>query len=138
LWLPTGNPATLDIEISRHDNGFSLQDRSYVTLDGLTIEFVNKSAIHQRNWITEKSYNNTVRNAVLRYANWGVFVNQEWRAGSPPGNLTDGFTLEDSTIAYIDTHAIRLIDQWITARQPIPSLAPGLQTSSSVTTKFTT
>jgi hypothetical protein len=113
LWPPTpDNPAALNIEISRHDDGFSLQDRSYIILDGLTIEFFNGSAVHQRNWITEKSYNNTVRNAVLRYANWGVFVNQEWRVGSPPGNLTDGFTLENSTIAYIDTHAIRLIDQW--------------------------
>ncbi len=25
------------------------------------------------------------RNAVLRYANWGVFINQEWRIGAPPG-----------------------------------------------------
>ncbi len=113
LWPPApGNPATQNIEISRRDNGFSLQNRSYTTLDGLGIELVNGSAVYQANWTTHKSYHNTVRNATLRYANWGVYIEQSVRADSPPANVIDGFTLEDSEVAYADTHGIRLIDWW--------------------------
>ena len=53
-----------------------------------------------------------MRNVTLRYANWGVFVEQSVRADAPRGNVIDGFTLEDSEIAYMDTLAIRLIDWW--------------------------
>lgn len=113
VWPPTpGNPAEQNIEISRRENGFSLQNRSYTTLDGLTIELVNGSAVYQANWTTHKSYHNTVRNAALRYANWGVYIEQSVRADSPPANVIDGFTLEDSEVAYADTHGIRLIDWW--------------------------
>jgi hypothetical protein len=119
LWPPTaGNPATMDIEISRRDNGFSFRNRSYITLDGLTVEFVNDSAIYQGNWSTHKSIDNTVRNAVLRYANWGVFVEQSVRADAPSGNVIDGFTLEGSEIAHMDTLAIRLIDWWENGADP--------------------
>ena len=52
-----------------------------------------------------------MRNSVLRYANWGVFIH-EWRIDTPTESFTDGFTLENSTIAYMDTQAIRLLDQW--------------------------
>ena len=113
LWPPTpANPATLNIEISRRTNGFSLRDRSYTILDGLTIELLNGSAIYLANWETHKAYHDIVRNATLRYANWGVYLEQSVRATAPPGNMIDGFTLEDSEIAYIDTFAIRLIDWW--------------------------
>jgi len=119
LWPPTpGNPATLNIEISRRDNGFDLHNRSYVTLDGLTIEFVNGSAVYQGNWTNQKSYHNTVRNTTLRYANWGVYVEQDVSASAPPGNVTDGFTLEDSEIAYMDTLAMRLTDWWENGAAP--------------------
>jgi hypothetical protein len=113
LWPPTpGNPATMNIEISRRDKGFNLQNRSYTTLDGLTIEFLDGSAVYQGNWTSQKSYHNTVRHATLRYANWGVYIEQDVSADSPASNVTDGFTLEDSEIAYMDTYAIRLIDWW--------------------------
>ncbi|MDY7075399.1 MAG: right-handed parallel beta-helix repeat-containing protein [Chloroflexota bacterium] len=113
LWPPTpGNPATKNIEISRRDNGFNLRNRSYTTLDGLTIEFLNGSAIYLANWSTHKSYDDIVRYATLRYANRGVHIEQSVRADAPAGNVIDGFTLEDSEIAYVDTHAIRLIDWW--------------------------
>ena len=113
LWppIPT-NPATLNIEISRRTNGFSLRDRSYTVLDGLTIEMLNGSAIRLANWETHKAYGNVVRNATLRYANWGLYIEQSVRATSPPENVIDGFILEDSEIAHIDTFAIRLIDWW--------------------------
>ena len=113
LWPPTpANPATLDIEISRRTNGFSLRDRSYTVLDGLTVELLNGSAIYLANWETHKAYKDIVRNATLRYANWGLYIEQSVRAAAPPENIIDGFTLEDSEIAYIDTFAIRLIDWW--------------------------
>jgi hypothetical protein len=113
LWPPAaGNPASQSIEISRRDNGFDLRGRSYITLDGLTVEYLDGSAIYQRNWTTHKSYDNTLRNLTLRYANWGVDVEQSVRADSPPANIIDGLTVEDSEIAYMDTVAIRLIDWW--------------------------
>lgn len=119
LWpRMAGNPGTMDIEISQRDNGFSLQNRSYITLDGLTIEFLDGSAIYLANWSTHKAYQDTVRNATLRYANWGVFVGQSVRADASPGNIIDGLTVEDSEIAHIDTLAIRLIDWWENGADP--------------------
>jgi hypothetical protein len=113
LWPPApGDPGSQNIEISRRDNGFSLRNRSYITLDGLTIEFLDGSAIYLANWETHKAYGDIVRNVTLRYANWGVYVEQSVRATSPPENVIDGFTLEDSEIAYMDSLAIRLIDWW--------------------------
>ena len=113
LWPPTpANPATLPIEISRRDHGFILRNRSYIILDGLTIEFLNGSAVHLSNWDSHKAYGDIVRNATLRYANWGVYLEQSVRATAPAGNAIDGFTLEDSEIAYMDTYAIRLVDWW--------------------------
>lgn len=113
LWPPTpANPATLNIEISRRDHGFILQNRSYIILDGLTVEFLNGSAVYLANWTEHKAYGDVVRNATLRYANYGVYLLQSVSASAPPGNAIDGFTLEDSEIAYIDTHAIRLTDWW--------------------------
>ena len=113
-----GNPATLNIEISRRDNGFSLKNRSYITLNGLTIEILNGSAVYQVNWETDKSYGNILRNLTLRYANLGVSIEQSVAADAPPGNVIDGFTVEDSEIAYMDSLGIRLIDWWEDGANP--------------------
>jgi hypothetical protein len=119
LWPPSaGNPATMMFEISRRDHGFNFQNRSYITLDGLTIELLDKSAVHHYNNSNEKAYGNTVRNTTLRYANWGVYLEQSIRAAESPANITDGFTLENSEIAYMDTFAIRLIDWWDNSAAP--------------------
>jgi hypothetical protein len=119
LWpLTAANPGTMEIEISRRDNGFNLRNRSHVILDGLTIEFVDGSAVYQANWETHKSYGNTISNATLRYANWGVYIEQSVSADAPPGNVIDGFTLENSEVAYIDSLAIRLIDWWEDGADP--------------------
>ena len=46
LWPPApGYPATLNIEISRRDAGVNLENRSYITLDGLAIELLNGNAV---------------------------------------------------------------------------------------------
>jgi hypothetical protein len=119
LWpLTPANPASLNIEISRRENGFKLQNRSYTTLDGLTIELFNGTAVYQINWLGHKSYHNTVRNVTLRYANWGLWVEQSVATGEPLANVVDGFTLEDSEIAYIDTLGIRLSDWWEDGANP--------------------
>jgi hypothetical protein len=77
LWPRTaGNPATQSIEISRRDHGFKLKNRSYTTLDGLTIEILDGAAVYLADWEQEHAYDDIVRNVTLRYANWGVYVEQ--------------------------------------------------------------
>ncbi|HPH96904.1 MAG TPA: right-handed parallel beta-helix repeat-containing protein [Anaerolineaceae bacterium] len=110
--LTPGNPASQNIEISRRDHGFKLTNRSYTTLNGLRIELVNSSAIYQANWTKHKSYHNTVKNMLLQYANYGLYIEQDVSASESPANVIDGFTFEDSEIAYIDSQGIRLIDWW--------------------------
>jgi hypothetical protein len=119
LWPRTpGDPASKHIEISWRQNGFSLRNRSYITLDALMIEFLNGSAIYQANWETHKSYGNTLRDLTLRYANWGVYIEQSVSADAPLDNVIDGFTLEGSEIANMDSLAIRLIDWWEDGANP--------------------
>lgn len=119
LWpLTPGDPAAQNVEISRRDHGFTLSRRSYTTLDGLALEFLNHSAVYQANWHEYKSYHNMVRNVTARYANYGLWVEQSVEADSPPGNITDGFTLENSEIGYMDTYAIRLTDWWEDGADP--------------------
>ncbi len=119
LWPRTpGDPATMNIEISRRQNGFSLRNRSYITLDGMAMEFFNGSAVYQSNWETHKSYGNQLHNLVLRYANWGVYIEQSVAAGVSPGSVIDGFTVVDSEIAYMDSLAIRLMDWWEDGANP--------------------
>ncbi len=113
LWPPQpANPSTLNIEISRLENGFNLQNRSYVTLDGLGIELFNGSAIWQRNGESEHSYGNQVRHGRLRYANLGINLSQAVRADGSPAAITRDFGLEQSEIAHMDTMAMRLTDWW--------------------------
>lgn len=111
LWPPVpGNPATLNIEISRHNIGFELSDRSYITLDGLTMEFFDDNAVHQSQSCPGcGSYHNTVRNATLRYANVGIRLGQ---GVEDAASITDGFTLENSEIAQMDSNAIHLNYWW--------------------------
>jgi hypothetical protein len=127
LWPRTaGDPATTGIEISRREDGFRLTNRSYITLDGLTIEFFNENAVSQDNVHTQKSHYNTVRNVTLRHANRGVRLRQTVRADAPVDNVTDGFTLEDSEIGYIDTHAIHVTDWWENRAAPDSFIRSGV------------
>lgn len=107
-----GSPGGQNIEISRRDYGFVLRDRSYTILDGLTIELVNHSAVYQHNWTEHRSYGNTLRGMQIQYANYGVYIEQDVSASEPAENVIDGFTLENSEVAYIDSQGIRLIDWW--------------------------
>ncbi len=119
LWPRTaGNPADMNIEISQLDNGFNLQNHSYITLDGLTIENFNGSAVYEVNGITDKSYGNTLRNLTLWYAEVGVNIKQEVSGTEPIDNVIDGFVVENSEIAHMDSLGIQLLDWWEGAPNP--------------------
>ena len=74
------------------------------------MEFFNDSAIYQSTDADGSSYNNTVRNANMRYANVGIDIGQG--ADGPVSKITDGFTLENSEVGQMDTRAIRLNYWW--------------------------
>jgi hypothetical protein len=113
-----GDPATMNIEIARRQDGLNLRNRSYVTFDGLSLEFYNEHAIYHVNNYTDKSYHNIIKNVKIRYANWGLWLLQSIRADEPAENVTDGFTLENSEIAHIDQQAIRLAGWWDDGADP--------------------
>lgn len=113
LWPPQdGDPATMNLEISRRDDGLVLRNRSYTTWDGLTIEYWNGYAVNHTNYERDRSYNNTIRNATLRYANRGLRLHHAVSADQPAANVTDGFTLENSQIAHMDTQGIEISSWW--------------------------
>jgi hypothetical protein len=117
LWPPKPiDPAKLDLEIARRDIGFELEDLSYITLDGLAIEILNADAVNQSNGDQESSSGNVIRNAVLRHANRGVFLSQN--TSGPPDSITQGFTVEDSEIAHMDTFAIFTRYGWGDGSEP--------------------
>ncbi len=116
LWPPSaGSPAGQNIEISRRARGFNLGNRSYITLDGLRLEFYNGTVIEIGNSNNQKSYNVIVRNATIQYANQGIVLDQG--AGGAPENAIDGFTLENSQIAYMDTSALYFLYWWANGNQ---------------------
>ena len=120
LWPPIGeNPATLNLEISRLDNGFDLENRSYVSLDSLTVELFNGDAyrIYNENpWY--KAHGNTLSNVTLRYAERGVLLYQYVSGEAPQLYAVDGFLLEGSEIAYMDTVGIYAGFWWPGAPAP--------------------
>ncbi len=117
LWpITNGDPASMNIEISVRDNGFILKDRSYNILDGLTIEFFDDNAIYQWNDSNESSYYNTIRNTNMRYANYGLYLRQD--VSDNLEDITKGFTLEYSEIAFIDTHGIYMLFGWADRSNP--------------------
>jgi hypothetical protein len=113
LWPPENrNPATQNIEISQRNTGVDWSGISNHILDGVTIELYNEYAVYQNNSHQQQSHNNTIQNAALRYANWGLWVTQAVRASEPEDNVTDSFRLLYSEIAHMDTRAIKLASWW--------------------------
>ncbi len=111
LWPPAaGSPAGQNIEISRRASGFDLSNRSYITLDGLRLEFFNQNGIVIGNNGNQKSFNIVVRNVTIRYVNRGIVLDQG--ADGALDNAINGFTLENSHLAYIDTHALNFNSWW--------------------------
>jgi hypothetical protein len=66
-------------------------------------------------WVPGKSICLT---AIVNSANWGLYIEQSVTADAPPENVIDGFTLEESEVAYMDSLAIRLIDWWENGADP--------------------
>jgi hypothetical protein len=117
LWPATaGSPAMTNVEISRQDFGFVLSRRSWITLDGLALELWNGTAIYGANSDSDQSSGNQIRNTTIRYANYGVYLEQ--RAGSNAPDITNGFVLEDSEIGYVDTYGLYLGYWWDGAPDP--------------------
>jgi hypothetical protein len=117
LWSPSNiSPSDLNIEISRQEVGFNFSHRSNITLDGVTFEFFNGSALYGYNEPDQKSFNNSVRNVTLRYANHGLYLKQN--VGENPVNITSHFALEQSEIAYMDSDAINLSYTWKNESDP--------------------
>jgi hypothetical protein len=113
LWpREAGNPAAMNIEISRWEDGFNLHNRSYITLDGLTIEFFNHNAVNVFNDSYDKSHHDTIRNAILRYDDNGVWLRQYVDPQAPVDAAIDGFTLENSEISFMDTEALQIYSTW--------------------------
>ena len=120
LWSPDGNdPATSNIEIAVRNTGFDLTNRSHITVDGLTIELVNHDAVKQ-GW-GDGVQGNTIRNAILRYADFGVAVRH---SGS---GVTRDFTLENSEIAHIDTNGLFISEWWDSAPAPTSGWQPSTE-----------
>ncbi len=120
LWAPnSANPGQLNLEISRRNTGFDLTKRSYITLNGLTVELFNGSAYQIRNAnYMSKAFGDVIQNCTLRYANRGVVLYQYVNGSTPANYAIDGFTLRNSEIAYMDTSAIDSSFWWPGAPSP--------------------
>ncbi|MCE5257573.1 MAG: DUF1565 domain-containing protein [Chloroflexi bacterium] len=113
LWPRTsGNPASMNIEISRYSDGFNLQNRSNITLEGLTLEFYNRYIVTARNTSFEQSHYDYILNSTLRYGSYGVWLSQYVDPDASTDMTIDGFTLEDSEIAYMDNEAFHIYSSW--------------------------
>jgi hypothetical protein len=120
LWSPGGqDPSKLNLEISRWNRGFDLTNRSYITVDGLSIELFNGQAyIIWNDNPKYKSFGNILQNATLRYANEGLALYQYTDDQTPPGYAVDGFVLEGSEVSYMDTYGITSSFWWPDAPAP--------------------
>ena len=127
LWpLHSGNPATMNIEISRREDGFIIRNRSYITLDGLAIEFFNNNAIYARNSAYDKSYNDIIRNAILRYDDNGVWLTQWVDSTVSSESAIKGFVMENSEIAFMDTRALTIAYGWGESSEAASFTRPGV------------
>jgi hypothetical protein len=120
IWAPNGSsPSQLSIEISRLSTGFNLTNRSYIALDGLTIEFYNGKAYTISNSNSRyKAFGDAIRNSTIRYASMGIVLYQYMDSQTPPTYAVDGFVLEGSEVGYMDTSAISATYWWPSAPSP--------------------
>ena len=131
LWPLDGmDPSNSNLEISRLDAGFDLTGRSYIILDGLTVELYNGQAYTINNKDPRsKAFGNEIRNAVIRYANSGIVLYQYMNENSLPESAIDGFLLENSEIANMDTEGISSFYWWPNAPSPAAFPHAGIRNS---------
>ena len=120
FWSLTGeNPSYLKLEISRLDTGFDLTNRSYIILNGLRIDLYNHNAYKIDNTgQLDMSYGNQLRNSILQYANKGIVIYQNAQ-NTKEKYAVDGFLLENSEIAYMDTTGFDSSFSWPEAPSPV-------------------
>lgn len=119
LWSPSGqDPAQLNLEISRLDTGFDLSNTSYVYLQDLTIELYNQNAYQIANRSkSSAAIGNQITGCRIRYADRGVVL-YHYVQGTDSQLAIDGFLLEDSEIAYMDTTGFDSYFGWTDAPSP--------------------
>jgi len=106
------------VTISRRDIGWDLSGLSYQTLDGLALEFFNDKAITIQNTPMQSSYGNQLHQLRVRYANQGLFAEQQLTATSSADAVIKDIVLENSEIGYMDNEGIYLGGQWDNESEP--------------------
>ncbi len=125
LWSPGGqDPATLALEISTEDTGLDLSGQSFVTVEDTTFEIFDGDVISLKNGEQESSTGNVVRNADVRYGNIGVSLSQNTLGAAE--NVVDGFVLEGSRIAHMDTKGLLSTYWWGPGSDPDAFTRPGV------------
>jgi len=116
MWPPTAvNPKNLSLEISQETDGVDLSGRSFITLDGLEIQYYNGATVNIQNFrgpngFSEPGDTLTLQNMTMRYANRGIVANQQ--VDSSADNVIKNFTLIDSEIGYMDRAAFTFNYTW--------------------------
>ncbi len=127
LWPASGqNPASSGLEIARLDTGFDLTDRSYISLEGLTVDLFNGDAYQIQNGNNNyEAHGDSLIQVKIRYANRGIVLYQ-YAEGAASEYAIDGFHLENSEIAYMDTTGLDASFSWPGAPKPDQFGHPGI------------
>ncbi|NJO17231.1 MAG: right-handed parallel beta-helix repeat-containing protein [Thioploca sp.] len=105
-------PLTTDLsqlEISQRDSGWDLSNLSYLTLDGLVLEFFNDKAIVINNGAGQSCHGNQLQRLQVRYANHGLFAEQMLTTHSPFTSVISELVIADSEFGYLDTRGLSLL-----------------------------
>jgi len=113
FWSPEGkDPVSLNLEISRQENGFDVSNVSNIVLVGLQIELFNNNAYEIR-WRegAGTAVGNQIINTKIRFVNRGI-VFYHFVIGDSDQLGISGFRLENSILSYIDTTALSSYFSW--------------------------
>jgi len=102
----------ISLEISKRTACVDLTNLSYITLDGLTIDLCQETAIQLWNAQDQGSQQIVLKNLNLSYANHGIWIEQDVSATSANINQINGFILENSKIANMDTDGLFFYPKW--------------------------
>ncbi len=126
LWPPSpGDPAGLELEISRLEVGVDLQGLSHVSLNQLDLGLFNATVVSNQNEAWQMSMGNSVTASSVTYGERGVRVSQEV---APEGHLDkriESFVLEESELAHLDFEALRVAYFWGNGSSPVDWTRPG-------------
>lgn len=100
------------LEISKRSTCVDLSNLSFITLDGLNIEFCQNTAIQLRNAANQGSQHIYLKNLKISHTNYGVWLEQNIDQNSTEIHTISQLSLENSEISEIDTTAIYLYPNW--------------------------